>query len=128
MHDHAALLPCSTPFVSVFFHFGTVGRSLNARIFKGARHDKCDPARFLRCQVYHLEPSVAVASQYMDHRVRHRVFRHILDWCGVADESRPSLAQFGSLTPADQIREVLKAALVARLGPEEGHRVFDNLD
>lgn len=78
-------------------------------------------------QVYHLEPSVAVASQYMDHRVRHRVFDHILDWCGVAEESRPSPAQFGLLTPADQIREVLKVSLVARLGPEEGYKVFDKL-
>ncbi|CAM9791432.1 unnamed protein product, partial [Laminaria digitata] len=83
-----------------------------------------------RCwhQVYHLEPSVAVASQYMDHRVRHRVFRHILDWCGAAEEARPFPAQLDLLTHADQIREVLKAALVARLGPEEGQRCFDNLD
>ncbi|CAM9823266.1 unnamed protein product [Ascophyllum nodosum] len=29
-------------------------------------------------QVYHLEPSVAVASQYMDYRVRRGVFHHIL--------------------------------------------------
>lgn len=64
----------------------------------------------------------------MDYRVRRRVFRHILDWCGAREESLPPTARFDLLTPADQIREVLKAALVARLGPEEGNKAFANLD
>lgn len=99
-----------------------------AHCFLDAIHDKGTPVHVPWCQVYHLEPSVAVASQYMDHRVRHRVFRHILDWSGAAGKSRPSPTQLVLLTPADQIREVLKAALVARLGPVAGHEVFDNLD
>lgn len=62
----------------------------------------------------------------MDERVRDRVFRHILDWCGTGKEAlSPSL---DSLQPAEQALEVLKAALVARYGREEGLRAFEGLE
>lgn len=76
-------------------------------------------------QVYHLEPSVAVASQYMDHHVRRRVFRHILDWCGAEEGALP--AKFDRLTAAEQVQAVLKAALVSRLGEEKGVKTFASL-
>ncbi|CAM9787815.1 unnamed protein product [Ectocarpus sp. 6 AP-2014] len=78
-------------------------------------------------QVYHLEPSLAVASQYMDFRVRDRVFRHMLDWCGASDDVLLS-SRFESLALRDQIKEVLKVALVARHGGEKGLEAFDGLD
>lgn len=93
------------------------------------QHHHHHPRVSVEYQVYHLEPSVAVASQFMDHRVRHGVFRHILDWCGAAfclDDLLLS-SDFDALTPADQIREVLRAALVARHGPEKGLEVSASL-
>ncbi|CAM9378559.1 unnamed protein product [Hapterophycus canaliculatus] len=77
-------------------------------------------------QVYHLEPSVAVASQYMDYRVRDRVFRHILDWCEAGHDVLSS-SHFRALESADQIKEVLKAALVARYGRQHGLEAYANL-
>ena len=32
-------------------------------------------------QVYHLEPSIAVAFQFIDERGKERVFAHIINWC-----------------------------------------------
>lgn len=82
-------------------------------------------------QVYHLDPSVAVASQFMDHRVRLGVFRHILEWCDVdsscSDESVLS-SDFNALPTVDQIREVLRVAFVSRYGEKEGLEVFASLD
>ncbi|CAM9664417.1 unnamed protein product [Ectocarpus fasciculatus] len=78
-------------------------------------------------QVYHLEPSLAVASQYMDYRVRDRVFRHMLDWCGASDDVLLS-SRFDALALSDQIKEVLTVALVARHGREKGLEAFDGLD
>ncbi|CAM9392810.1 unnamed protein product [Scytosiphon promiscuus] len=77
-------------------------------------------------QVYHLEPSVAVASQYMDYRVRDRVFRHILDWCGAGHDVLLS-QRFDELEPSAQIEEVLRAALVARHGQQLGLETFASL-
>lgn len=62
----------------------------------------------------------------MDYRVRDRVFRHILDWCGASEELLLS-SRLELLTPADQIREVLRAALVARHGQEKGLETLASL-
>lgn len=64
-----------------------------------------------------------MASQFMDYRVRERVFRHILDWCGASADVLVD-SQLEPLAPADQIREVLRAALVARHGRKKGLEVF----
>lgn len=61
----------------------------------------------------------------MDERVRDRVFRHILNWCGTGKESLP--ARFDFLPPAEQAREVLKTSLVARYGEPKGLKAFENL-
>lgn len=66
----------------------------------------------------------------MDHRVRDGVFRHILDWCGAAASCSDDVllsSHFDTLTPADQIREVLRVALVARHGEEKGLEVLASL-
>jgi len=62
----------------------------------------------------------------MDYRVREGVFRHILDWCG-ASEDDLLISQLELLAPADQIQEVLRAALVARHGRRKGMDVFAGL-
>lgn len=77
-------------------------------------------------QVYHLEPSVAVASQFMDRRVSRGVFRHILEWCGVGENVLPD--RFESLDCSRQVAEVLKAALIARYGQAEGRKAFRDLE
>lgn len=59
----------------------------------------------------------------MDYRVRDRVFRHILDWCGASDDILLS-SEWELLTPADQIRHVFREALVARHGQEKGMEAF----
>lgn len=61
----------------------------------------------------------------MDERVRGRVFRHILNWCGTGKESLPT--RFDFLQPVEQALEVLKAALVARYGELEGLKAFEDL-
>lgn len=64
----------------------------------------------------------------MDYRVRKGVFRHILDWCGASEDVLLSLSsQLDQLRPDDQIREVLRAALVARHGRKKGMDVFARL-
>lgn len=68
---------------------------------------------------------MAVASQYMDERVRDRVFRHILNWCGTGEEALPK--QFDSLKQAEKVLEVLETALVARFGQTKGLEVFETL-
>lgn len=79
-------------------------------------------------QVYHLEPSVAVASQYMDERVRDGVFRHILSWCGCGTTDSVLLSEgFETLEPSEQVMRVLKEALVARYGRGKGSRAFADL-
>lgn len=62
----------------------------------------------------------------MNHRVRQRVFRHILDWCGAGEENLPPNIEL--LPVSLQIREVLRAALLARYGPIEGLKAFGDLE
>lgn len=62
----------------------------------------------------------------MDDRVRSRVFKHILDWCGAKTEALP--AEFNILPPKEQALEVLRAALIARHGKKDGLKAFATLD
>lgn len=62
----------------------------------------------------------------MDEQVRNRVFKHILDWCGAKAAALP--AEFECLPPKEQTLEVLRAALIARLGEKDGLKAFANLD
>lgn len=62
----------------------------------------------------------------MDYRVRDRVFRHILDWCGASDDLLLS-SQLELFSPAEQIREVLRTALIARHGEEKGLEALASL-
>lgn len=78
-------------------------------------------------QVYHLKPSIAVASQFMDERVRDGVFRHILRWCGIAEDGVLHSKGFDTLEPSEQVMRVLSEALVARYGRGKGSRAFADL-
>ncbi|CAM9733218.1 unnamed protein product [Discosporangium mesarthrocarpum] len=69
-------------------------------------------------QVYHLEPSIAVASQYMDEAIRDGVFEHILNWTGASKDSLPP--SFVDLSVKEKVQEVLKEALMARYGHKKG--------
>lgn len=95
-------------------------------------------------QVYHLEPSIAVASQYLNSCNKQRVFRHILQWCSgsrpfsgkvTAIKSDKSLQQevdldgveFGSLSDEEQVLSVLRSGLVLKHGLVNGKKLFSKL-
>ena len=61
----------------------------------------------------------------MDYRVRRGVFHHILEWCGAAEGVLS--AGLDDLTPAQQVRQVLRAALEAQLGKEKALEVLATL-
>ncbi|CAM9433649.1 unnamed protein product [Choristocarpus tenellus] len=82
------------------------------------------PPRFWH-QVYHLEPSIAVASQFMDEYVRKNVFRHILEWTGACENDL--CPGFSKLPVQEQVREVLRVAFVARYGSVKGLRTWSSL-
>jgi hypothetical protein len=88
-------------------------------------------------QVYHLEPSIAVASQHMNDDNKMDVFNHILDWSSSFDRHSDdsggrnheilSYHSFASLTSAEQVVAVIRAALTMRNGEGEGEKLFREL-
>lgn len=73
-------------------------------------------------QVYHLQPSIAVASQFCGEDIKQRVFDHILEWSGEG-----AGLTGGGLSPREQVQSVLRAALLRRHGPGPGERLFRQL-
>lgn len=76
-------------------------------------------------QVYHLEPSIAVAGQTISDLGKGRVFRNMLRWCNANSQSLP--ADFKDLSPQAQVESVIVTCLKARLGDELGESTFRRL-
>ena len=82
------------------------------------------PARWWH-QVIHLEPSIAVAGQHMNAQNSRRVLQHMRDWCGLGQAPFPD--DFDLWTPPAQIEHVLREALAAQHGAEEGEFLYAQL-
>lgn len=77
-------------------------------------------------QVYHISPSIAVASQYVNDKVRNGMYRHVARWCGVDEQSllgKEFFAQSAEL----QVQELILSALCAKNGEDKGQQLFDAL-
>jgi hypothetical protein len=79
-------------------------------------------------QVYHLEPSIAVASQYCNEVIMRDVFHHILSYSRGSperiDEDKAVIDACEKMSPSDAVRSILKKSLTIRHGEEEGESVF----
>ena len=93
-------------------------------------------------QVYHLEPSIAVASQYLNDVGKNRTFNHILKWCsgdGKLDQRSDDTAcdgvaynanlpsDFGSLSEKEQVLCVIQAGLRLQHGRIRGSALMRRL-
>ena len=58
-------------------------------------------------QVYHLEPSIAIASQYVNSIGKDRTFNHILRWCSGGDESESDDVRENSFSDISSLRSKL---------------------
>lgn len=98
------------------------------------------PPRFWH-QVYHLEPSIALASQYINSYGKDRTFKHILRWCSGSidseelkneEDSSKNIRQdlpknFDDLTDKDQVLAVLTAGLKQQHGRIKGSALMRKL-
>lgn len=86
-------------------------------------------------QTYHLEPSVALAGQYLNSNNEERVRSHVLSWCGVEQEKDPAQPQGrgggqggeAAQAPRERVQEMLRLALAAQHGEVEGAKLFERL-
>lgn len=86
-------------------------------------------------QVYHLQPSIAIASQYINSNVKNQVFSHILKWChenpengDVNPEMLSSLPKdFDKMNDKEQVCSIIKSGLIERHGLEKGKKLFNLL-
>lgn len=69
-------------------------------------------------QVYHLQPSIALAAQYMNEVVESRVLSHILSWTGSNSADLPE--NFASMSDQEKIQCTLKVGLFNQHGHEKG--------
>ena len=84
-------------------------------------------------QVYHLQPSIAIASQYINSNVKKQVFAHILKWSheNPADnrEVSPQMIStlpkdFEKMGDKEQVCTIIKSGLIERHGLEKGKALF----
>jgi hypothetical protein len=78
-------------------------------------------------QVYNLQPTVAVASQYMNDVVKDRVIDHMLQWNGLSRRDPEIPTGFGALSTRRQILATMEACLCANHGREKGLRALQRL-
>eukprot|EP01041_Mallomonas_annulata_P011625 gene11625-24347_t len=76
-------------------------------------------------QVYHLEPSIAVAGQFVGELGRDRLFRHMLTWCGSAASGLPE--EFQEYSVENQVLAVIRLGLRTRMGRLMGDKAFRKL-
>lgn len=92
------------------------------------------PPRFWH-QVYHLEPSIALASQYVNELGKDTTFRHILKWCSTGDSEEnvgssataTSLEEISSLPVQDQVMSIIKKGLKLQHGIVKGPALMRKL-
>lgn len=81
-------------------------------------------------QVYHLEPSIALAGQYVNDKVKENVINHMYEWSNVDKDKVRTLEYDNDLRNTDtkqRILEAIKIALKSQHGEDIGKRIFDNL-
>ena len=87
-------------------------------------------------QVYHLQPSIAIASQYINSNVKNQVYAHILKWCHenpadnreISSEMISTLPNdFENLDDKQQVCAIIKGGLILRYGNEKGKKLFNIL-
>ena len=97
------------------------------------------PPRFWH-QVYHLEPSIALASQYINTYGKDRTFKHILNWCSGSDTEELKIEEdssrnvrqdlpknFDDLSDKEQVLAVLTAGLKQQHGRIKGSALMRKL-
>jgi len=77
-------------------------------------------------QVYHVRPSIAVASQYCNSVNKLGVFMHILSWCnGGGKVVLPD--ELDQLSEEEQVLFVIRQGLMLREGDDKGDKLFEEL-
>ena len=76
-------------------------------------------------QVYHLQPSIALAAQYMNDVVASRVIDHIIAWTGPRPADLPE--NFKMMSNYEKVTCAIKLGLISRHGIEKGSTFFDEL-
>ncbi len=80
--------------------------------------------------MYHLQPSIAVASQYMNELGSKKCFDHILDWCSTGKtkfQGSPLQNDFKALSNKMKIQSIIKSGLLLKYGDEEGLALYQKL-
>jgi hypothetical protein len=89
-------------------------------------------------QVYHLESSIAVASQFFNADTKERVYRHMFEWAAnsrvghvgshFTDKSQQSIPMENiNLTDEQQVLYVIQKCLRLKYGTLKGRRLYRNL-
>lgn len=82
-------------------------------------------------QVYHLQPSIAIASQYCNEVIAKDVFGHMLTHCrgndDRVDEDSKLVDECEKMLPSNAVRTILRKSLEIRYGPEVGQDIFKQL-
>ncbi len=78
-------------------------------------------------QTYHLEPTVAVAGQYLNSENEASVFGHIFDWCNVNPSSRRHFEDLTYESPQSKAASLFQIALKSKHGVEKGEILFKQL-
>ena len=79
-------------------------------------------------QVYHLEPSIALAGQYFNDRVKENVFNHICEWCNLdRDKTWSSIYNGESVDIKKKVLGIIEMALISQHGNDEGKKIFDSI-
>ena len=77
-------------------------------------------------QVYHLQPSVALAAQYMNDQVTDNVINHILSWTNVNREMEIP-KNFAEMSILDKILETIKCGLIRQHGLKVGTDMYNDI-
>ena len=77
-------------------------------------------------QVYHLQPSVAVAGQYVNRRTLRGMQEHMFRWCKGGDH-QVDFDELDKLAVQEQIRATIRKALELKHGAAAGGQMADDL-
>lgn len=77
-------------------------------------------------QVYHLQPSVAVAGQYVNHHTFRGMQEHMFSWCG-GGSHQVNYSDFDKLSIREKVRLTIRKALELNYGSFEGAEMAKKL-
>ena len=81
-------------------------------------------------QVYHLEPSIALAGQYFNDEVKENVFNHICSWSNVNVDCKDDIKQrYGDENENMKYRilDTIEIALISQHGKDVGRKILDDI-